>query len=218
MTNANPIGARIASYRRLAGFEKAADLADAIANERITTSVIQNIESGRKSDISVTQLIEIAYAIGVSPVMLLAPMTSRRDRVDLPGASAPIREMSVDEFDGWVSMQTFAPGASGRGEWARAMLDTVLMLRSLDDVVKQWRSYDGKTIDPDGVRHRKNLTAYASGILWRLDRNENIQIDWLPDDLREAVTALREDEEAQYRREPNGPLLDDRAPRSDGDD
>ena len=59
------IGKRIADYRKFGKIGTAADLAARIPNPKVTASVIQNIESGRKADLSVSQLLDIAMGLGV---------------------------------------------------------------------------------------------------------------------------------------------------------
>jgi transcriptional regulator with XRE-family HTH domain len=105
MTDApdDSIGRRIAKYRRLAGIETAKDLAARIGNEKITASVIQNIESGRKADLSVSQLLNISRAVEVSPVQLLASIDRPFDRLDLVGLSPSMATMTGLELDSWIS-------------------------------------------------------------------------------------------------------------------
>lgn len=96
------IGRRIAKYRRLCGFETAKQLADSIPNDKLTASVIQNIESGRKADLSVSQLLDIARGIGISPLFLLTPVGLPFDRIDLAGVGDDVANMTVREFDDWL--------------------------------------------------------------------------------------------------------------------
>lgn len=64
------IGRRIVSARKQAGLKSAAALADRVADKTISQSVIQNVEAGRKRDLTVHELVEIAKAIGVTPAYL----------------------------------------------------------------------------------------------------------------------------------------------------
>jgi len=61
------VGARIAAARKARGFKSTKDLADAIPGDSITGSILQNIEAGRKNDLAVAQLLNIAWALAVSP-------------------------------------------------------------------------------------------------------------------------------------------------------
>lgn len=210
MTDLNPIGTRIAAYRRKAGFDRAADLAAAIPNDRITTSVIQNIESGRKADISVTQLLEISYALGITPVMLLAPTMARDDRVNLPGLSEPIASMTSGEFDRWITSHwaSTIPLDDVHSDWAREAAQNNAWMRALYDIVTQWTNLANY---PDGRERRMSLVGQASGLLYRLTPVEEASLEWVPDDLLKAVAELRSAEDARLRSE--APL-----DRSDGDD
>ena len=68
----NGIGGRLARYRRLTGLS-ARELAEQ-AGMGLTRAVIANIESGRKTDISVDQLIAISSVLCVPPVVLAVPV------------------------------------------------------------------------------------------------------------------------------------------------
>ena len=97
------VGARIAAARKVRGFKSTKDLADAIPGDSITGSILQNIEAGRKNDLAVAQLLNIAWALGVSPTWILAPIGSPSEHIDLPNIIPAIRDLTVAEFDAWLS-------------------------------------------------------------------------------------------------------------------
>lgn len=228
MTDENPIGNRIASYRRYAGYEKASDLADAIPNPKVTTSVIQNIESGRKADLSVTQLLEISYALGVSPLFLLAPMSQRMDRVELPNVSASIASMTVDEFDRWIALLPGAPMPTLDRVWAWSASTAARLLRDLTEAVHEWdelgdrptgddavqiRGVDGEVMF-DGVEHYDHMLGRIlpslAAMFNRLEKFPTVNLDWVPDDLVSEIRAYeaelvaeQEHQATEARRERN---------------
>jgi hypothetical protein len=85
------------------GFKSTKDLAAAIPGDSVTGSILQNIEAGRKNDLAVAQLLNIAAALKLSPLFILAPLGSPHERLDLPNISPAVAGMSVAEFDAWVS-------------------------------------------------------------------------------------------------------------------
>ena len=97
------VGARIAAARKARGFKSTKDLADAIPGDSITGSILQNIEAGRKNDLAVAQLLNISWALGVSPTWILAPIGSPMEHIDLPNIIPAIRDLTVAEFDAWLS-------------------------------------------------------------------------------------------------------------------
>lgn len=97
------IGERIQAARKQRGFRSTRDLAQAIPGGNITESILQNIEAGRKTDLSVSQLLNIALALRVAPAFLLAPLARSHDRLDLANLSDAFREMDVVEFESWFS-------------------------------------------------------------------------------------------------------------------
>lgn len=97
------IGERIQAARKQRGFRSTRDLAEAIPGGNVTESILQNIEAGRKTDLSVSQLLNIALALRVAPAFLLAPLARPRDRLDLANLSDAFSEMDVVEFESWFS-------------------------------------------------------------------------------------------------------------------
>jgi hypothetical protein len=100
---ATSVGARIAAARKMRGFKSTKELAAAIPGDSVTGSILQNIEAGRKNDLAVAQLLNIAAALKLSPLFILAPLGSPHEHLDLPNISPAVAGMSVAEFDAWVS-------------------------------------------------------------------------------------------------------------------
>jgi transcriptional regulator with XRE-family HTH domain len=124
------LGSRIKLARRQRGYRTTRELAEAIPGGNITAAILENIESGRKSDISVSQLLNIAKALGVPPSMLLAPIGSPNSTLDLPNLSDDFDAMTAAEFDCWFSA---TPASSYRPALAaeRVEVDILSSLREL---------------------------------------------------------------------------------------
>ncbi len=97
------LGKRLAELRRERGYPTARALSLALEGSGITESVIQNIEAGRKPDISVSQLLNLAMALRTSPLFLLAAYGRPLDAVDLPNLSPSVAALTNAELDAWVS-------------------------------------------------------------------------------------------------------------------
>lgn len=100
---AEPIGARIRRLRRAAGFKSREDLANAIGSPSVTAAVIKNIEAGRKADMSVVHLLEIAYAIGVSPLVLLLDFSHPNQKASIAGLGANFTGATNNDIDDWIT-------------------------------------------------------------------------------------------------------------------
>ncbi|TFC37668.1 helix-turn-helix transcriptional regulator [Cryobacterium sp. TMT2-42-4] len=100
------LGGRIAAFRKARGFSSTNQLAAAIGEGKMSGAVLRNIESGRKGDLSVSQLLNIAWALEVSPLLLLAPLGRPADRLDLPNLVSSLEQTRVAQFDEWVSMHS----------------------------------------------------------------------------------------------------------------
>ncbi|GAA1449013.1 helix-turn-helix domain-containing protein [Leifsonia poae] len=130
------VGARIKLARRQRGFRTTRELAEAIPGGNVTEAVLENIESGRKADISVSQLLNIARGLNVPPSMLLAPLGRPNAELDLPNLSDDFDGMSAAEFDCWLSA---TPASSYRPRLAaeRSDIQTLTSLRELGTLQRE---------------------------------------------------------------------------------
>jgi transcriptional regulator with XRE-family HTH domain len=177
------IGRRIKSYRKYFGLGSSRDLANAIPNEKITESVIQNIESGRKSDLTVSQLLEIAHAIGVSPLALLVPIGRPLAPLDLPNLSAPLVDMVADDFVRWVTMTRpdYTEELQGQGT-IRTIFHNVQRLR---EKVSEWESWQERVLADEALKGPVPDETDQPVDSWALrnrDRTQN-DIDYLVENL-----------------------------------
>jgi transcriptional regulator with XRE-family HTH domain len=138
---AGTIGERIQAARKMRGMN-AQQLANAVGNPSVTESIIANIETGRKGDLSVSQLLNIAYALQLSPTYLLAALGDPERPIDLPHVSEGIAAMTSMEFDRWVS-----GGTAGALTWGTATEDTernqLKALRELDHQIRERKRLAG---------------------------------------------------------------------------
>jgi transcriptional regulator with XRE-family HTH domain len=182
---ANTVGGRIAALRKARGFSSAKALADAIPGDSITESILQNIEASRKNDLAVAQLLNLAAALRVSPLFILAPLGSPDEHLDLPNIAPEVASMSVAEFDAWVSgLTTGAYRAVTAAEMSeRAQLEAIRELlaeRRERDRLKvliglakeddssagepEWESYESRVADSD--RRIVRLETYLHSAGW----------------------------------------------------
>ncbi|NNC12829.1 helix-turn-helix transcriptional regulator [Planctomonas sp. JC2975] len=99
----NGIGQRVKALRRERGFKSPRDLAAAIPGGNVTMAVLENLESGRKADVSVSHLLNIARALHVPPSYLLASVATPDASLDLPNLGDDFADMTAGEFDAWFS-------------------------------------------------------------------------------------------------------------------
>ncbi|MDQ0894489.1 helix-turn-helix domain-containing protein [Agromyces ramosus] len=97
------IGARIRAARRDRGYRTTRELAETLTGTKITESVLENIESGRKADLTLGQFLSIAYALRVPPSYLLAPLVRPSAHLDLQNITDDLQGLSAAEFDAWFS-------------------------------------------------------------------------------------------------------------------
>lgn len=97
------IGARIRAARRDRGYRTTRELAETLTGTKITESVLENIESGRKADLTLGQFLSIAYALRVPPSYLLAPLVRPSAHLDLQNITEDLQNLSAAEFDAWFS-------------------------------------------------------------------------------------------------------------------
>lgn len=93
----------MAAARKARGIRSTKALSELIGNGTVTEATLQNIETGRLTNLSVSQLLNIAFALKVAPSFLLAPLGLPNAQVDLPNLSVGLNRMNVSEFDGWLT-------------------------------------------------------------------------------------------------------------------
>lgn len=123
-----PIGRRVAAYRKSAGFKTAEDLANAIPNAAVTKSTIQNVESGRKQDLSVSQLLDIAKALDIPPVALAVPINLPMEKAEIPGVGDAVASMTNLEVVRWFTMQNWSASDTGLNVWMRQVIQNINLL------------------------------------------------------------------------------------------
>jgi transcriptional regulator with XRE-family HTH domain len=99
----NGVGQRIRALRKSRGIKSTADLAALIPGNLLSGAVLRNIEVGVRSDLSVSELLNIARALNVAPIYLLAPIRQPDAHLDLPNLSDDLNQMTAIEFDEWLS-------------------------------------------------------------------------------------------------------------------
>jgi transcriptional regulator with XRE-family HTH domain len=97
------LGRRVRALRRTEGFRSARELADEVDNPLVSEGVIRNIESGRKADVSLVQVLEISQALDVSPIALLFDYRRPFHPVPPPGLGATFTGKSSSDLDTWFS-------------------------------------------------------------------------------------------------------------------
>lgn len=91
------LGVQLREMRRERGLTAEA-LAARVPDPALTKTVITNVESGRKRDLTATELLQVASAIGVSPLLLAATAAGPLEPVNSPGLAAPYGEMCLAEY------------------------------------------------------------------------------------------------------------------------
>lgn len=93
------IGRRIAQYRKINGMT--ADELSKASGNGLTRAVIANIETGRKTSLSVAELFALSVALGVPPTALLHDLRDQTAETAIVAASG--RNLSVREFSYWLA-------------------------------------------------------------------------------------------------------------------
>lgn len=140
--SANSIGERVQAARRMRGLRSRQDLVDRVAHSSVTEPILANIEAGRKGDLSVSQLLNISYALQLSPSYLLAPLGDPTAHLDLPNLTPELAAMTPRQFDAWISATSSAPL-----QWGTAAEETernqLAALRELDFLLRERRRLSG---------------------------------------------------------------------------
>lgn len=161
------IGTRIRLARRERGYRTTAELANAIPGGNVTEAILENIESGRKADISVSQLLNIARGLNVPVSMLLAPIGTPGAELDLPNLSDDFTGMTAAEFDSWLSA-TSASAYRPRLASERADIEILTSLRELGTLRREIDRLQ-IVLDTQKASGDRDLTAANAEVQKRLD-------------------------------------------------
>ncbi|MGV8970714.1 MAG: helix-turn-helix domain-containing protein [Rhodoglobus sp.] len=130
------LGERVKLLRKARGIKSTNELAD-LTGGAVSAWTLQNLESGRKPDINISSLLNLAMALKVAPTFLLAPMSRPGARLDIPHLIDEFTNMTVAEFDAWFSgLPEGAIATSGADRNERQELQA---LRELSTLVREKR-------------------------------------------------------------------------------
>lgn len=169
------IGKRLARYRRIAGLS-ARELSER-AGYGLTRGVIANIESGRKTDISVDQLIALSAALAIPPVALALPLDEPYRFVRLtdgPEGNYAMRAVRAMDWFSGVSTIFRDRRPDVKPTQATGVADTLIRtLRELIVIERQIRrrekiTTEGWTITQDLLDETADERAQLIAVLERL--------------------------------------------------
>lgn len=182
--NGMSVGSRIKAARRARGFRTTRELADAMPGSNIKSWTLDNIETGRKANLDVSTLLNIARALRLPPIYLLVPMGKPDDLVDLDNLSDAFDGMTVGEFDSWLSATSGAAYRSGDSD-ERIAIGEVEAYRTLQ---KRLRGLAQLAVVEQVVEEDPELAAGAN-LNWQIEGVER-EIDELTTYLRSAGWAI----------------------------
>lgn len=166
------VGQQLRHYRE--GRFTAQQLADRCEQlgQRIEVTVIANMETGRRTNITAAELAVLGAALDVPPALLVCPVGSLEDQEALPGRLV----------DSWTAYQWFtgtrpvtdvtgeqpgAPGPPGRG-------DRLTIYRQHEDSLRGYLFVTQRDADPEQAAGRRHLERLAGARIsmhrngWRL--------------------------------------------------
>jgi transcriptional regulator with XRE-family HTH domain len=140
--NADNLGDRVQAARRMRGIRSRQELVDRIGHGSVTEPILANIEGGRKGDLSVSQLLNIAFALQLSPSYLLAPMGNPTSQLDLPNLTPELANLTPRQLDAWLSGTPSAPLQWGTVD-EESERHQLAALRELDLLLRERRRLSG---------------------------------------------------------------------------
>jgi transcriptional regulator with XRE-family HTH domain len=157
------VGERVKHYRQERKLSARA-LSDATESVgmRVEYNVIANMESGRRTHVSVAEVLVLAEALGVKPALLVIPLGSSEDVPVLPDV----------EVDAWTAYKSFTgAGMTTVGEIGgdRDNAELVNAYRRHDDaLLKYWVRRDAGSDAEDVLDALINVRAEIRSRGWRV--------------------------------------------------
>lgn len=166
----------------------AQQLADATAalGHAVPRSVIANLESGRRDVVSVAELLVLARALEVPPLLLVFPIGSASTVEVLPGVHAPTWPVAR-----WFTGEGRFPTRTPDGGWEPADIDrwgdeATALFRNQQGLISDWRRFRG----------------HASTVRKMLESGDPEKVEQFRDDVgRNDVAAIRAEEQLRTTRQ-----------------
>jgi transcriptional regulator with XRE-family HTH domain len=140
------IAGEVRRYRRLRGLT-AQQVADRCADlgHDVPRSVLANLESGRRTTVTVAELLVLAAALEVSPVLLVFPLGRRENIEFLPGVERSTWSV-VEWFSGHGDYPAAVLPEDDDQSWSRLLgyREPVELFARHEEVVQRWRAANGR--------------------------------------------------------------------------
>jgi|GEM_PF-5280836 len=186
------VGTRIAEYRRRQRITADA-LAARIPAESITRQMIVNVETGRKRDLTATELVLIAAGLDVPPLALLVDLDEPFGPLPFDGLPEPYASMSIVEylFDSDALEFDFSGVSHGFLIWD--IVDSMRQIRELESATRELDAILTIRLRGYGPRPDRStvVNALSGGEVMLITKR----------DLREESILARADELADMQRE-----------------
>lgn len=135
-TLAATVGARVARYRRERGLtaqQLSAELLSALDVDMKRT-VIGGLESGTRKAVALSEVLALAYVLGVPPLLLMTPLGERGDVEAVPGLTGDTWDVAR-----WVTGEAPPPGGGLPDEHWRRNVDLLALYREHQGKEDEWR-------------------------------------------------------------------------------
>lgn len=135
------IGRRVAAYRKLNGWTM--DQLASRTENTIGKGVIANIETGRKNELTVPQLVALAEALAVPPLALLVDMDelTASSGVELVGDEGDLRRLTNIGFIRWFAGTIPVEYDGDEDELPPAAVHARKRLNAIHDLVNREEAY-----------------------------------------------------------------------------
>ena len=97
-------GERVKRVRLERGFRTISDFASHLDSKSLSLAILKNIESGRRKEVSVHHLLELADGLRVTPLVLLFDMRDPLGQTDLPGLPPRLAARTNEDLEYWVAL------------------------------------------------------------------------------------------------------------------
>lgn len=217
-------GIRLQQARKSLGLT-ASDLADRIPDPSMTKTVITNVESGRKRDLTATELFQVASALGKSPINFMVG-SEPLEPVAIPGLAEPFTGMCVAEYLVTVGANDVAGMVAEmhlfrRLRFLEQHIELLARIEALTGAEKtaieggttlsftrpDWKAWiTPRDLEPDGFYNRLRAVVGAADALrrelagqTRLQPLDIAQVGWLQERVDRALGAARAVQERTER-------------------
>lgn len=153
------VGARVQRYRKLRGLtaQQVSDLLMSSLGVDMKRTVLGGLESGARKAVSLSEVLALAYVLGVPPVLLMSPLGETGEVEAVPGV-----DLDTWDFTRWITGEGLPPDGIATPQW-RQNVDLLALHREHAAKERDWKEQTHLAVVGDSAEQIDGMFERALG-------------------------------------------------------